>query len=295
MSALLESAGRVLVQGATGRVARRHISFMREYGTNVVAGVSPGRGGGTLDGLPIFDTVERAVAATAATSTVAFLPPAATADGLIEAAEAGLGLAVSVTEGVPLHDMVQVAAAADRARMRVVGPNGPGMLCADRFLLGFLPATIVSPGPCAVISRSGTLSYEAVFALAHAGFGVSLWIGVGGDRVKGSTFAELIPATFEDPRTEVVVLVGEIGGTDEQDAAEVIERFGTRAVALLAGAFAPQGVSLGHAGAIVDGPGGTYTAKRARLEAAGVEVVDDPMELGPAVRRALDRDTEGRA
>lgn len=287
MSGLADAAERVLIQGITGRVARRHTAFMGDYGTNVVAGVTPGRGGTRVDGIPVFDTVEDAVAATRATATVAFLPAEAVADGLIEAAEAGISLAVSVTEGVPLHDLSELYGLAERRGMRVIGPNGPGMLSADRFLLGFLPVTIVQPGPCAVISRSGTLSYEAVFALTQEDLGVSLWLGVGGDRVKGSTFAELIPEVFADERTEAVVLIGEIGGTDEQDAAAVLAELGHPAVALLAGAYAPEGISLGHAGAIVDGPGGSYRAKREALEAVGVPVVDQPSELARALRARL--------
>jgi len=281
----LADAGRsVLIQGITGHAARRHTAFMREYGTNIVAGVAPRRGGVDVDGVPVFETVADAVDATGATTTVAFLPARAVADGLVEAAEAGIRTAVSVTEGVSLHDVVRAAEAADGAGMRIIGPNCPGMLSADRFLLGFLPTRSVSPGGCAVLSRSGTLSYEAVYALGQGGLGVSLWVGVGGDRVKGSSFEDLLPEVLADHRTEALVLIGEIGGSDEELVADALRDLDLPTVAMLAGASAPEGVALGHAGAIVEGGRGTYAAKRAALEAVGVVVVDRPSELPAAVR-----------
>ncbi|MET7331193.1 CoA-binding protein [Nonomuraea sp. NPDC005650] len=290
MSLFLDAGKAVLIQGITGRAAARHAEYMREYGTGVVAGVAPGRGGRTVGGVPVFDTVAGAVEATGARTSVAFLPPGAVGDGLVEAAEAGIELCVSVTEGVPLHDVLDGLEAAGHNGMRVIGPNCPGVLSAGRYLLGFLPAAITVPGPVAVLARSGTLSYEAVHALARHGVGVSLWAGVGGDRVKGSAFADLLPDVLDDPRTEALVLVGEIGGTDEEDVAALLDGRGLPAVALLAGASAPEGIALGHAGAIIEGGVGTVEGKRLRLEEAGIPVVRRPSEIPVALtRRGLAR------
>jgi succinyl-CoA synthetase alpha subunit len=285
---LVEAAGGpVLIQGITGRVASRHTSFMRSYGTDVVAGVAPGRGGREIDGIPVYDTVERAVAETGARASVAFLPPAAVGDGIAEAAEAGLELCVSVTEGVPLHDLLDCFEVADQHGMKVLGPNCPGMMSQGEHLLGFLPVGVTTAGSCAVIARSGTLSYEAVYALGRGGLGISLWIGVGGDGVKGSTFADLVPEVRSDPRTEALVVIGEIGGTDEEDLAVKLEETSIPTVALLAGSTAPEGIPLGHAGAIVEGGRGTYAAKRQRLEAADVRVVEIPSDIPDAVQAAI--------
>jgi succinyl-CoA synthetase alpha subunit len=262
---------------------------MRQHGTEIAAGVAPGRGGSNVDGIPVFDTVVEAVEATGARTSVAFLPPHAARDGIVEAAEARIQFLVSVTEGIPLHDLLEAFEVADQVGMRILGPNCPGMLSCGEYLLGFLPAGIVAPGSCAVISRSGTLSYEAVHALGGTGLGISLWIGVGGDYVKGMTFADVLPEVRADPRTEVVLIVGEIGGTDEQDAAEVLERMSMPAVALLAGASAPPGTPIGHAGAIVEGATGTYAAKSERFARAGVAVVQRPSQLPAALRGALAR------
>jgi succinyl-CoA synthetase alpha subunit len=285
MSLFQDAGAAVLIQGITGTAAARHAQYMREYGTGLVAGVAPGREGRTVAGVPVFDTVAAAVEATGARTSVAFLPPGAVGDGLAEAAEAGIGLSVNVTEGVPLHDLLRGLAAAEQAGMRVIGPNCPGLLSAGRYLLGFLPATITFPGPVAVLSRSGTLSYEAVYALRRRGLGVSLWVGVGGDRLKGSTFADLLPHVLGDTRTEALVLIGEIGGTDEEDVAMLLSAGGLPTVALLAGASAPEGIALGHAGAIIEGGAGGIKGKRLRLESAGVQVVDRPSEIPVALAR----------
>ncbi|WP_033289043.1 succinate--CoA ligase subunit alpha [Amycolatopsis jejuensis] len=290
MSNFLDTAGdAVVIQGATGRVGRRHLARMRAYGTTVVGGVSPGHGGSEVDGVPIFDSVATAVERTGATTSVAFLPPDTARDGLIEAADAGISLCVSVTEGVPRQDLLEVLEAARSTGMRLVGPNSPGLLSQGRYLLGFLPVSSVTPGPCAVVSRSGTLSYEVVHALGQHGLGVSTWIGIGGDRVKGTSFTELLPMVRLDARNKVIVLVGEIGGTDEEDFAAALAEAPAPVVALLAGRSAPEGVALGHAGAIVEAGAGGFAGKKACLEKAGVTVVDRPSTVVRAVQEKLER------
>lgn len=285
---LLAPAARgVLVQGLGGGAARDHAERMLDYGSPLVAGVAPGRGGSTIAGLPVFDTVAEARAATGAAASVAFLPPAAAGEGLIEAAEAGLELVVIVTEGAPLHDLLP---ALELARLRgtaVVGPNSPGLLVPGRLLMGFLPHRCATPGPCAVLSRSGTLSYEVVSALTAAGVGQCLWLGVGGDELKGVTFAELVPQLLDAGEARALVLVGEIGGSDEEDAAAVLGAGRIPTVAIVAGRTAPPGVRMGHAGALITGAAGTYAAKRAALEAVGVAVASRPSEIPGLVRNAL--------
>jgi succinyl-CoA synthetase alpha subunit len=263
----------------TGQIGRRHTSRMLAYGTPVVAGVTPGRGGMVVDDVPVFNTVAEAVAATGARASITFLPGAVAPDGIVEAAEAGIGLIVCPTEGMHLHETLRALDVAARYGTRVVGPNTGGLLVPERLALGFLPSDFARPGPCAVLSRSGTLSYETVLALSQVGIGVSVWIGVGGDRVKGSTFADLLPDLLADPRTGAVAILGEIGGTDEEDAAAILAESSVPAVTLLAGRTAPPGISMGHAGAIVDGSRGSYDSKRAALEAAGVAVARSPSEL----------------
>ena len=253
----------VIVQGMTGQIGRRHTSRMQAYGTPIAAGVTPGRGGTVVDGVPVFNTVAEAVEATGARTSIAFLPGELAPDGIVEAAEAGVGLIVLPTEGMRLHDTLKALDVAQQYGTRVVGPNTGGLLVPGKLSLGFLPSDFARPGPCAVLSRSGTLSYETVLALANVGIGVSVWIGVGGDRVKGSTFADLLPDLLADSRTGAVVILGEIGGTDEEDAATIPGR-PRPAVALLAGRTAPVGVAMGHAGAIVSGTRGSYESNAMR-------------------------------
>jgi succinyl-CoA synthetase alpha subunit len=278
----------VVVQGMTGQIGRRHTSRMMAYGTPVVAGVTPGRGGSVVDGVPVFNSMAEAVAATGARTSIAFLPGEVAPDGIVEAAEAGIGLIVCPTEGMQLHPTLRALDAARRYDTRVVGPNTGGLLVPGKLALGFLPSDFARPGPCAVISRSGTLSYETVLALSQVGIGVSVWIGVGGDRVKGSTFASLLPDLLADGRTGAVAILGEIGGTDEEDAAAILAGSSVPAVALLAGRTAPPGISMGHAGAIVDGTRGSYDSKRDALLAAGVAVAQSPSEVASLVRGILD-------
>jgi succinyl-CoA synthetase alpha subunit len=275
-------AGGVVVQGATGRVALRHLPTMVAYGTPVVAGVSPGRGGEMVRGIRVFDTVAEAVTRTGARACVAFLPPAAVADGLVEAASAGIRLTVSLTEGTDPHDMLPALQYARCRGMTVIGPNTAGTMLPGRALLGFLPAGFATKGGVAVLSRSGTLSYEVVAAMTRGGVGQSVWVGIGGDALKGATFADLLPRVADLPDTRAIALIGEIGGTDEQDAIPVLTGLGLPAVALLAGRFAPKGVSLGHAGAIIDGPGGSYEHKVRALRDAGVTVCRTPSEVARA-------------
>jgi succinyl-CoA synthetase alpha subunit len=232
-----------------------------------------------MDGVPVFNTVAEAVAATGARASVAFLPGLVAPDGIVEAAEAGIGLIVCPTEGMLLHDTVRALDIAERHGTRVIGPNTGGLLVPGSLALGFLPSDFARPGPVAVLSRSGTLSYETVLALANVGLGVSVWIGVGGDRVKGSTFADLLPDLLDDGRTGAIVLLGEIGGTDEEDAAALVAGARVPVAALLAGRTAPEGIAMGHAGAIVDGARGSYASKRDALLAAGVAVATSPTEV----------------
>lgn len=271
----------VLVQGITGAVARRHTASMLAYGTRVVAGVTPGRGGETAGDIPVFDTVAEAVAQTGATASVAFLPPAIAASGIVEAADAGIDLMVCVSEGMPVHDTVRALAFARSSDMRVIGPNTAGVLVPrSRTALGFLPSDIAEPGQCAVVSKSGTLSYEVVSALGRCGVGVSAWVAVGGDRVKGSTFAELLPLVLDDPDTRALVLIGEIGGTDEEAVASLLREQSIPVAALIAGRTVPPGVTMGHAGAIVGGNRGSYASKASALSAVGAHVVATPLEVG---------------
>jgi succinyl-CoA synthetase alpha subunit/succinyl-CoA synthetase beta subunit len=282
-----EASHGVIVQGMTGQIGRRHTTRMRAYGTPIVAGVTPGRGGSVVDSVPVFNTVAEAVDATGARASIAFLPGEFAPDGIIEAAEAGIGLIVCPTEGMRLHDTLRALDSAQQYGARVVGPNTGGLLVPGKLTLGFLPSDFARPGPCAVISRSGTLSYETVLALANVGIGVAVWIGVGGDRIKGSTFADLLPDLLQDDRTGAVVILGEIGGADEEDAAAILAGSQVPSVALLAGRTAPVGVSMGHAGAIVNGSRGSYESKRDALLAAGVAVAQSPSEVAAILRGRL--------
>lgn len=273
------SSGPVVVQGITGRVARRHTRRMLDYGTAVVAGVTPGRAGQQVENLPVFDTLAQAVAETGARVSVAFLPPLVAADGLLEAAEAGIELVVCTTEGVPVHSLLPALERAASAGMRVVGPNSPGLLLPGRLSLGFLPGSVARPGNVALLSRSGTLSYEVAHALSRVGLGESVWVGVGGDRIVGTTFSDLLPSLDADPATRAVALVGEIGGSEEEDAAQALVGSGLICAALIAGRTAPTGVAMGHAGAFVAAGAGGYAAKAQALEAANIYVARSPMQL----------------
>lgn len=286
MSILVDGSTRLLVQGITGREGAFHARQMLDYGTRVVAGVTPGKGGQwACDGrVPVFDTVAEAVAATGANASVIYVPARAAPDAILEAADAGLPLVVCITEGIPLHDMLRVCAYLERTHTRLVGPNCPGLLTPDQAKVGIMPGHIAMPGPVGVVSRSGTLTYEVVAALTARGIGQSTCIGIGGDPVVGTRFVDVLALFEADSQTEAVVLIGEIGGNDEERAAQFIaERMTRPVVAFIAGRSAPPGRRMGHAGAIVEGSAGTAEEKIAALEAAGVRVAEYPEQVAEMV------------
>jgi succinyl-CoA synthetase alpha subunit len=267
---------KVIVQGITGRMGRTHAALMRAYGTNIVGGTSTRADMPQAAGVPVFPDCAAAVAATGAIASVAMAPPLETRAAVQEALDAGIKLIVTVAEGIPLHDAIAIGRAAREAGATWIGGSTPGMAIPGQIKLGFLPDVCLRPGPLAIMSKSGTLSYEVGYRLAHEGLGQSLWIGVGGDPVKGVRFADLLPVFFADPRTACIVLVGEVGGTEEEDCAETYIRLGARKplFALIAGREAKEGVSMGHAGALVFGGTGTIESKSRRLCDAGARVFD---------------------
>ena len=277
MSILAGKTTRVLVQGITGRDGSFHAQQMRDYGTGVVAGVTPGKGGTQVHGMPVFDTVAAAVAATGATATTIYVPPLGAADAVCEAVDAGLQLVVCITEGIPVQDMVRTLPFVRERGARLVGPNCPGLITPGEAKLGIMPGNICIPGQVGVVSRSGTLTYEVVYELTRRGIGQSTCIGIGGDPLIGTRFVDVLELFEKDPGTHAVVLIGEIGGNDEEEAAAFIARSMRKpVVAFIAGRTAPPGRRMGHAGAIVSGGSGTAAAKVAAFEAAGVRVGDTP-------------------
>ncbi|NJN63629.1 MAG: succinate--CoA ligase subunit alpha [Acidobacteria bacterium] len=272
MSVLVDAGTRLLVQGMTGSEGSFHTEQMVAAGTRVVAGVTPGKGGTTHLGVPVFDTVRQAVSVTGANASAIFVPPAFAADALLESIEAEVPLVVCITEGIPVLDMLRVKnALIASGRTRLIGPNCPGIITPERCKIGIMPASIHRPGTVGVISRSGTLTYEAVDQLTRRGLGQSTCIGIGGDPIIGSPFTSLLPLYEADPQTEAVVLIGEIGGSAEEEAAHYIEQHMTKpVVAFIAGATAPPGRRMGHAGAIISGGKGTAPEKKAALRAAGI-------------------------
>ncbi len=290
MSILVNQETRVLCQGITGNAGQFHTKHCLEYGTQVVAGVTPGKGGGKAEGVPVFDTVSEAVEKTGADATMIFVPPAFTADAILEAADAGIPTIVAITEGVPVLDMVRVADVLAESDSRLVGPNCPGVITPEACKIGIMPGYIHKAGPIGVISRSGTLTYEAVWQLTNLGLGQSTCVGLGGDPIVGSSFIDLLELFQNDPATEGVLMMGEIGGTAEEEAAAYISEHVTKPVAaFIAGRTAPPGKRMGHAGAIISGGKGTAADKVAALEAAGIEVAESPAEMGTAMQRALGR------
>jgi succinyl-CoA synthetase alpha subunit len=278
VSILVDRSTRVLVQGITGREGSFHTEQMQAYGTRVVAGVVPGRGGGTHLGAPVFDTVSEAVAATGADCAFIIVPPPFAADAIMEAAAAELPLAVCVTEGVPVHDMIRARAVIDASGTRLIGPNCPGLLTAGECKVGFIPNHVARPGKVGVVARSGTLTYEVIQGLSQAGHGQTTAVGIGGDPVLGLTFADVLDLFREDDATRAVVMVGEIGGSDEEAAAELIAAgYPKPVVAFISGRTAPPGKRMGHAGAIISGNRGTAQSKIDALTAAGA-VVGDTIE-----------------
>jgi succinyl-CoA synthetase alpha subunit len=291
MAVLIDQNTRVLVQGITGREGEFHTRQMLEYGTQVVAGVTPGKGGQEVLGVPVFDTVKQAVAATGADASVIFVPAPFAADAVLEAADAGVRLVVCITEGIPVQDMVKTVALVRQKGVRLIGPNCPGIMTAGQCKIGIMPGNIFTPGPVGLISRSGTLTYEIVDLLTKSRLGQSTCIGIGGDPVLGSTFADLLPLFEADAETQAIVLVGEIGGSDEEVAAEYIRAMRKPVVGFISGRTAPPGKRMGHAGAIISGRTGTPQAKVDALRAAGVPVADALYEIPELVKQALGRRT----
>jgi len=281
MSILVDRETRLVVSGITGREGSFHTRNNKAYGTNVVAGVTPGKGGQDLDGIPVFDTFHEAVEATGANTAMVFVPPRFAADSILEAEDAGIGLIVAITEGIPAHDELRVYNhLARNPAVRLVGPNCPGILSPGKANVGIIPAAFFKEGNVGVVSRSGTLTYQIGNELAQRGFGNSTIVGIGGDPVPGTSFVDALELFEADPETELIVMAGEIGGSAEEEAAEYIaEHVSKPVVAYIAGVTAPPGKTMGHAGAIVSGSSGTAKAKQEALEARGVRVGQTPTEV----------------
>jgi len=288
MSILIDDRTTVLVQGITGNEGRFHTEQMREYGTKIVAGVTPGKGGQDVDAIPVFDTVAEGLEETGANASIIFVPPPFAADAILEAAEAGIELIVCLTEGIPALDMIDVRRYLDGRGTKLVGPNTPGLISPGLCKLGVMAGYIHRPGPIGILSRSGTLTYEVVHQLTELGIGQSTCVGIGGDPIIGLSFAELIPMFEADPDTRGIILIGEIGGSAEEEAAALIaETVSKPVVAFIAGQTAPPGRRMGHAGAIITGGSGTAAAKMDALRGAGVRVVESPAEIGAAMADML--------
>ena len=288
MSVLVSKATRVVTQGITGATGQLHTRACREYGTQMVAGVTPGRGGTDFEGIPIFDTVSQAVRATGADASVIYVPPAGAADAIMEAADAGVALVVCITEGVPVLDMVKVKRFLEGRPVRLVGPNCPGVITPGECKIGIMPGYIHKAGRVGVVSRSGTLTYEAVHQLTRLGIGQSTCIGIGGDPIVGTGFVDALRLFQDDPGTDAVVMIGEIGGTAEEEAAAFITRYVRKpVVGFIAGQTAPKGKRMGHAGAIIAGGRGTAAEKMDALRTAGVTLAPGPNALGATMQQVL--------
>src|SRR5271163_3896635 len=287
MSILIDKNTRVLCQGL-GKAGTFHATQCREYGTQVVGGVVPGKGGTTKEGFPLFNTVAEAVAKTGANATMIFVPPPAAADAILEAADAGIGVIIAITEGIPVLDMARAMRFLKDKSCRLIGPNCPGVITPGQCKIGIMPGYIHKPGPVGVISRSGTLTYEAVWQLTNLGLGQSTCVGIGGDPIIGTTQIDLLKMFQDDPQTEAILLIGEIGGTAEERAAEFVKKHVKKPVAaFIAGQTAPPGKRMGHAGAIISGGSGTAAEKIAALRAAGIAVAESPADLGVTLKKAL--------
>ena len=289
MSILVDKNSRVVTQGITGSTGQFHTRVCKEYGTQMVAGVTPGKGGTDFEGIPIFDTVEQSVAETGANVSVIYVPPPFAADAIMEAADAGIALVVCITEGIPVLDMTRVKSYLQSRPTRLIGPNCPGIITPGECKIGIMPGYIHKPGRIGVISRSGTLTYEAVHQLTTLGFGQSTCIGIGGDPIIGTGFVDALSLYQEDEDTDAVILIGEIGGSAEESAAQFVKEKMTKpVVAFIAGQTAPPGRRMGHAGAIIAGGKGTAADKIAAFEAAGVRVASTPSSMGSTMASVLE-------
>jgi succinyl-CoA synthetase alpha subunit len=287
MGILVDKNTRVLCQGM-GKAGTFHATQCREYGTQMVGGVAPGKGGTAKEGFPLFNTVAEAVRKTGADATMIFVPPSGAADAIMEAADAGISVIVAITEGVPVLDMARAMGFLKDKPCRLVGPNCPGIITPGQCKIGIMPGYIHQPGPVGVISRSGTLTYEAVWQLSNLGLGQSTCVGLGGDPIVGTSFIDLLRMFQDDPQTEAILMMGEIGGTAEERAAEFVKKHVTKPVAaFIAGQTAPPGKRMGHAGAIISGGSGTAREKIAALHAAGIAVAKSPADLGTTVQAAM--------
>jgi succinyl-CoA synthetase alpha subunit len=289
VSVFIDTNTKLVVQGITGRDGSFHAKQMIEYGTCVVAGVTPGKGGQKFENtVPIFNTVAEAVSATGANTSVIYVPPNFAADAIMEAADAGVGLVIAITEGVPVLDMTKVYPFVKERGVRLLGPNCPGLISPGKSKVGIIPGRICTPGPVGVVSRSGTLTYEVVYQLTRAGIGQTTCVGIGGDPINGTNFIDCLAAFEKDPDTKAVAMMGEIGGTDEQDAARFVKEHMTKPViGFIAGQTAPPGRRMGHAGAIISGSAGTAAEKIAAFEEAGMGVAKRPMDFVELVRARL--------
>jgi len=288
MSIFINKKTSLIVQGITGRDGSFHTEQMKKYGTNVVGGVTPGKGGSKVAGVPVFDTVEEAVAKTKANTSVIYVPPPFAVDAIFEAVSAGIKTVVCITEGVPANDMMKVYPFVKEHGARLIGPNCPGLISVDQCKVGIMPGNIVKKGSVGVVSRSGTLTYEAIWALTVAGMGQTTCIGIGGDQVIGTNFIDCLEAFQADSATKAIVMIGEIGGSDEEEAAAYIKKYVTKpVVAFIAGQTAPPGKRMGHAGAIIAGGSGTAKDKIAALNKVGVPVAGSPTELPAALNELM--------
>ncbi|MEQ9617638.1 MAG: succinate--CoA ligase subunit alpha [Deltaproteobacteria bacterium] len=288
MSILVNKDSKVVVQGITGSAGLFHATQCREYGTNVVGGVTPGKGGTEVEGFPVFDTVTDAVDKTGADTSLIFVPAPFAMDSMIEAVDAGIELVICITEGIPTQDMIKVKKFTEGRNSRLIGPNCPGVITPGEAKVGIMPGYIHTPGRIGIISRSGTLTYEAVWQLSNLGIGQSTCVGIGGDPIIGTTFIDALSMFEEDEDTDAVVMIGEIGGSAEEEAAEFIkEKLSKPVVAFIAGATAPKGKRMGHAGAIISGSSGSAEDKVAALERAGVRVSPSPAEMGETLKEAI--------
>ena len=289
MSVLVNADTRLLVQGITGREGEFHSRAMLEYGTNIVAGVTPGKGGQRAldDRVPVFDTVTDAIEATGANTSAVFVPAAFAPDAVLEAADAGIALVIAITEGIPALDMLRVYHVVRQRGVRLIGPNCPGATSVGEAKVGIIPGSIHRPGSVGLVSRSGTLTYEVVQAMSDAGIGQTTCVGIGGDPIVGTSFVDVIDMFNQDPETEAIVMIGEIGGEEEERAASFVQREVSKPMAaFIAGRTAPPGRRMGHAGAIISGAAGTAESKRAALEAAGIAVADSPSHIPGLLREA---------